>query len=540
MTQIRFNAATALLVAALLAGCAPGTPQSAAPTPSVADVMRPPQQPTGGTVAPGPAPDARVAISTAGATPISPLIYGLSGAPPEVQRAVRPTLASWGGNPSTRYNWRLGNAWNAARDWEYRNTDYANPPTAADDFVAGALEGGAEVRLALPALGWVAADSDRERCSFPLPGGGCGNAAGADCTRPGAVADPARTSIRTDVDSAVAWVRHLRERGLRVRFFAVDNEPELWGITHYDVHPSCTTYAEIRDTYLRYAGAVRAAAPEAELLGPVTCCWHFYWNSAAGEADKRANGGQDFLPWFLQQVRAHDERAGVRTLDVLDIHYYPEGVYNDKTDPDTVAHRLRSTRSLWDERYVDESWIDEPVALIPRMRALIDAHYPGTKLGISEWNWGGDQHISGALAIAEVLGIFGREGVYLASYWRSPPPGSPGMFAFQLYGNYDGRGGHFGDLSLPVEIDGPADLSVFASRETTTGRLKVMFINKSPSRKLFVETMLDHKLLQDQADLYRYSALFPQGVSRAKADTGRGVLELPPASISLLVVEGAR
>ncbi|HEU4325447.1 MAG TPA: glycoside hydrolase family 44 protein [Roseiflexaceae bacterium] len=539
MTQIRFNAATALLVAALLVGCAPGPPQSAAPTPSIAAALRPQEQPTGA-AAPKPAPDARVTISTAGATPISPLIYGMSGAPPAVQEAVRPTLASWGGNPSTRYNWRLGNAWNAARDWEYRNTDYANPPTAADDFVAEALAGGAEVRLALPALGWVAANSDRERCSFPLPGGGCGDADGADCTRPGPVADPARTSVRTDVDAAVAWVRHLRERGLRVRFFAIDNEPELWGITHYDVHPTCTTYAEIRDTYLRYASAVRAAAPEAELLGPVTCCWHFYWNSAAGEDDKRANGGQDFLPWFLQQVRAHDERAGVRTLDVLDIHYYPEGLYNDKTDPDTAAHRLRSTRSLWDERYVDESWIGEPVALIPRMRALIDAYYPGTKLGISEWNWGGDQHISGALAIAEVLGIFGREGVYLASYWRSPPPDSPGMFAFQLYGNYDGQGGRFGDQSLPTEVDGSGDLGVFASRETTTGRLKVMFINKSPSRKLFVETMLDRKLLQNPAKLYRYSASFPQGISRAEADLGQGGLALPPSSISLLVIEGAR
>ncbi len=144
-------------------------------------------------------------------------------------------------------------------------------------------------------------------------------------------------------------MRHLFvEQGFKVRFIAMDNEPELWGYTHYDVHPDCTTYQEILDKYLEYATAVRAVAPDAELTGPVTCCWYFYWNSAAGAADKQKHGGQDFLPWFLDQVRQHDQTAGQQTLNVLDIHYYPEGLYNQKVDPETSAHRLRSTRSLWD------------------------------------------------------------------------------------------------------------------------------------------------------------------------------------------------
>ena len=33
----------------------------------------------------------------------------------------------------------------------------------------------------------------------------------------------------------------------------MDNEPELWGHTHYDVHPACPTYEEILDRYLTYA-----------------------------------------------------------------------------------------------------------------------------------------------------------------------------------------------------------------------------------------------------------------------------------------------
>ena len=55
-----------------------------------------------------------------------------------------------------------------------------------------------------------------------------------------------------------------------------------------------------------------------------------------------------------------------------------------------------------------------PIRLIPRTKDRIDAHYPGTGMAFTEWNYGGGGHISGAVASADVLGIFGREGVGLA------------------------------------------------------------------------------------------------------------------------------
>ncbi|MCP5099998.1 MAG: hypothetical protein GY943_30970, partial [Chloroflexi bacterium] len=71
--------------------------------------------------------------------PISPMIYGLSGLTPEHTSQMRPTFVSWGGNPSTRYNWRLGNAWNSGSDWFYRNGNYGyTGPSASDDFVMNA------------------------------------------------------------------------------------------------------------------------------------------------------------------------------------------------------------------------------------------------------------------------------------------------------------------------------------------------------------------------------------------------------------------
>ena len=45
---------------------------------------------------------------------------------------------------------------------------------------------------------------------------------------------------------------------------------------------------------------------------------------------------------------------------------------------------------------------------------MIDAYYPGTGLAISEWSYGREMDVSNAVASADVLGIFAREGVYAA------------------------------------------------------------------------------------------------------------------------------
>ena len=144
----------------------------------------------------------------------------------------------------------------------------------------------------------------------------------------------------------------------------------------------------------------------------------------------------------------------------------------------TQAHRLRSTRSLWDTTYVDESWIGEPVNLIPRMHDWVADNYPGTKIAISEYNFGGLESINGAVTQAEVLGIFGREQLDLATIWSPPGFNQPGMYAFRMYRNYDGQGGQFGDTSLASESSDPNMVSIFASQRAN-GMLTLMVINKS-------------------------------------------------------------
>jgi hypothetical protein len=470
---------------------------------------------------------------------ISDMIYGVSGAPIDVLEDLNVGLTSWGGNPSTRYNWKLGNAWNAGSDWFYRNGNYDFlTGSASDQFAREVTELGIAGRLSVPTLGWVAKDSNNDTCSFPEPDGTCGNAGGANCQNPWPIANPETANVPSTAASIAEWMTHLfTEQQFDIRFIALDNEPELWGFTHYDVHPTCTPYGEILRKHLEYTAAIHEVVPDVELAGPTTCCWFYYWDSAAGIADKLLNGNQDFLPWFLDNVHKNDQKNGWRSLHVLDIHYYPEGLYNDLVNEEIAALRLRSTKSLWDKTYVDESWIAEAVHLIPRMKGLIDKHYPGTKLGISEWNWGADETMNGALAIADVLGIFGREDLYYAAYWRYPPVDSPGYWAFKMFRNYDGEGGSFGDTSVQAQASHFDTVSSYASLDSKTGKLHLILINKVPQENISLNVDLGQYRAKRFAEQYQYSSANLMAIQKETLDIGSNNfdIELPPYSITHLV-----
>src|SRR6185312_179688 len=100
---------------------------------------------------------------------------------------------------------------------------------------------------------------------------------------------------------------------------------------------------------------------------------------------------------------------------------------------------------LWDPTYTETSWISQwgtwvgspgnngPIKLLPRVQRDIDDFNPGTKIAITEYNYGGNNHISGAIAQADALGIFGREGVFAANIWGG---GSYTDGAFNMYLDY--------------------------------------------------------------------------------------------------------
>src|SRR4029078_8114049 len=107
----------------------------------------------------------------------------------------------------------------------------------------------------------------------------------------------------------------------------------------------------------------------------------------------------------MQQQSAAEGR---RLVDVLTAHYYPQGgeLSND-TAAGMHASRNKSTRSLWDPTYVDTSWIGSVIRYIPQLHDWVNQYYPGTLIGITEYNWGAESHINGASTEAELLGVSG-------------------------------------------------------------------------------------------------------------------------------------
>ena len=476
--------------------------------------------------------------ATAPGAEISPLILGLSSSLNSAElREAGIRLNSWGGNPSTRFNYMVGHAWNSGRDYEFRNTNYGATGDAARGFIEVNSAAGADTRLAVPTIGWVAKNDYGDVCSFPDSNGGCTGGDGSDCEHQNVVADPRRANTESTPGMVAEWIAGLVADRKAPRFIAMDNEPDLWGFTHYDVHPDCPTYEKILDTYLQYATAIREVAPDAKLTGPVICCWFDYWETAPGPAD---GSDEDFLSWFLRGVRAHDEQYGKRTLDAVDVHYYPQSpVFNDETDAETNALRLRSTRSLWDPDYVDESWIDTPIEFIPRMKRIIESAYPGTPLFISEWNFGADASMNGALAIAEVLGIYGREGVYAAAYWRNPEVGSPGHLAFKMHGNYDGQGTRFGGRVVATSSPDPDRLSVFGAVDETAGVLRLMLINKDPDSPTSVDLRIEGFTPASAARRFTFGSNDPTEIVAGSYTAGEAVA-LPASSITVLELAAER
>lgn len=385
---------------------------------------------------------------------ISPDIYGMNYADEDLASELSLPVRRWGGNSTSRYNWQ-NDTYNTGSDWYFENIPADNPDpgslpneSSADRFVEQDRRTGTKTLLTVPMMGWVAKRrlaSHPYDCGFRVSVYGaqqsvdtwdpdCGNgvsAGGSDITGN----DPTDTSVAIGPEFVSSWISHLTGRygtasNGGVAYYNLDNEPMLWNSTHRDVHPQGTTYDEMHDRTYLYAAAIKATDPTAKTLGPVLWGWCAYFYSAydgcGTGVDYSSHGSMYFVPWYLQQMKVYEQQHGVRILDYLDLHNYPQAsgvALGSAGNAATQALRLRSTRSLWDATYVDESWIGEAVRLIPRMRDWVNTYYPGTEIAITEYNWGGLESINGALAQADVLGIFGREGADLATLWGPPTSG---------------------------------------------------------------------------------------------------------------------
>jgi hypothetical protein len=444
--------------------------------------------------------------------PIDPNIYGVAHATSTQLNDLNAPLNRNGGNNTTRYNWQL-NADNRGNDWYFESIadSSATAGERGDTFIADARTAGTKAMLTVPLIEWVAnvgpGRSKLAGFSVAKYGPQTGNdsqwfADAGNGVRAGGQFvtgnDPNDANVPSNSDLQQAWVQHLVSRwgtnaagGLR--YYILDNEPSLWHSTHRDVRPAGATMDEIKNRMVEFATKIKAVDPSALIAGPEEWGWsgYFYsgydqqWGSIRGWSslpDRNNHGGADYLTWLLGQVRQSSTTAGRRLLDIFTIHYYPQGgEFSDDVSSAMQLRRNRSTRSLWDPTYVDETWINDHVQLIARLKNWVNTSYPGTLVGITEYNWGAENHINGATTQADIFGIFGREGLDMGARWTTPASTTPTYRAMKMYRNYDGNKSAFGDTSVSATGPNPDAVSAFAAVRSSDGALTVMVINKQPS-----------------------------------------------------------
>ncbi len=456
---------------------------------------------------------ARAAVSTDSAGwPIRDGIYGVADMPLDKRRTYSMPISRQGGNTTSRYNWRI-NADSGADDWYYknRNKTASTRENAYWKLIEENATFGASSYICLPMLGWVAKDNFSHGYSVQKYGeqkasepghADIGNGVRAD-NSPITGNDPNDTSIQFGPEDVAAGVQVCVERANQLsrqgikpspRYWVLDNEPMLWHKTHRDVHPQPASYDELWNKTVAYAEAIRRVDPDGKIAGLCSWGWNDLFYSAQDQgydhyythSDQLNHGAVPLAEWFLKKCAAYKATHGRALIDVLDVHWYPQAEIDGKS-PYTGKSialnemRLRSTRDLWDADYIQESWVRnsgdrKPVALIPRMKSLIAQHCPGMELCLGEYNFGGAENITGALAQTEIFGIFAREKLDLAFFWQQPE-GSQ-WSAWELFRNYDGRGGRFGNRFIPVNCDQPK-CALFAARRDSDGALTIVAVNKS-------------------------------------------------------------
>lgn len=488
--------------------------------------------------------DITVTINPAQTKPISPWIYGInsySGVPnpPHV------TLDRAGGNRWTAYNWE-NNYSNAGSDYgPYSNDNYLSssttPAEAVRSFIAADQNAGLASLMTVQLQGLVSADGN----------GNVSVANPPDMTRFKTVVDKKSTissaPFTTTPDTTDAyvymdeflWALDQKFSGKDIfgaspsipTFVSLDNEPELWNHTHLEVQgPNpVTSDAYIANT-ITLTEALKDQFPNVIIFGPVDYGFQGIY-SWQGELSPTPNGNNWFPDKYLTALKSASDTYGKPLVDVYDFHWYPE-VYDANgtriTDmsgtsltPAQVQLIVQAPRDLWDPTFNDAGnsnpWIyqelgNSPVQIIPRLQAKISAEFPAMKgLSITEYEGGGWNNIAGTVAEADMLGIFGSQGLFAAALW--PPSGTYdyALAGFRAFRGFDGSNANFGDTSVAATSSDVSKVTVYASQDSTSpGRVVFVAINRSAAPLV---AAISGMPMSGTASIYQMTAASAQGQS---------------------------
>ena len=467
---------------------------------------------------------------------ISPFVYGMGLVytnqdyyPPQPYAPPPNNIPLFriGGDDWTPSNW-TNNATNHGAGWHNQNSLQPHVPDDALDSPGGVVQGDvqrafaqkASIIVTVPMLGYVAADTDdtdvtrtpdfihtRFKPSAAKKGAPFG---------PG---DPAAPVVYQDEFVQVLEGRFpdAHKAAGPTILYSLDNEPDLWRETHSKIHDFPTTYQEMFSKTIDYSKAIKTLAPQALVMGPVTSGWAANVG-LAGAPDAGQYRG-DFLDNYIAATKGW--------VDVLDTHYYPAGNLDGKmmdmsqsklsefSSPAARALRVQLPRTLWDPGFLETGWESfdptdgEPLRLIPRLQEKIDRLNPGMKIAITEYYFGASMDISGGIAQADALGIFGREGVFAANVLPNAENKQVFLYAaFNMFRNFNGKNGEFGNVSIPATTSNVKKTSIYASTDAgKRNRLVLVAINKGlTALNASIQVNFDSAEILTKAEVYQLTA----------------------------------
>jgi hypothetical protein len=508
--------------------------------------------------------------------PVSPFIYGKNGVLPSTflssgttaditkarEAGVRFVRQS-GGNNSTKYNWR--NQLSSHPDW-YNNVYANNWDNAAKNMLDKMP--GVEGMWSFQLIGKSAANTKNNFNDWGfnqsqgwagvgqnLAGGGQPNKSGTNNGKALVEGNPALYTMNWPADSTVGILdKWFGPKGLgydktRIRYWDMDNEPEIWSGTHDDVMPTQCTAEEFMQLYFKVAKAARAKHPDIKLVGPVTANewqWYRYGN------DGIPSGGKKYcwLEFFIKRISEEEKATGIRLLDVIDIHYYPGStdaatclqfhrVFFDRNYVYPEANGVHTLNGGWDTSISKEYVLGRCADWLTK---YIGANH-GVGLAITETGMASKDANVQALWYASTMGEFMKNGVTIFTPWSW----DTGMWeALHLFSRYNQK--NFVKATSQDELL----VSAYPTTDVNNDSLSVVLINRSLTDKKLVN--LNFTCYVVGLDAYPMYSLSKLGttetfISHAKnalvkstvlASLNQISVELAPMSVNTILLRALR
>ncbi|GGB20172.1 glycoside hydrolase family 44 protein [Puia dinghuensis] len=469
-----------------------------------------------------------------------------------------------GGNNLTKYNWRrklsshsewYNNVY--ASDWDYAaQTLYQNIP-AAQSMWAFQLIGMAASTNTHNFDDWAFNGSQPwSGTEQNLAGGGVINPAGG--SKALVNGDTSLYLEPWTADSTTGILPHWFGNGglgldyTKMRYWNMDNEPDIWSNTHDDVMPVQPSAETFMQLYFTVAKKARALFPGIKLTGPVSANeWLWYnWNNTTVTA---SDGKQyPWLEYFIKRVAEEQQRTGIRLLDVIDLHFYPSSssasdvvqyhrVFFDSTYHFPEANGVRVVNGGWDNSIQIED-------IFGRCQHWLDQYMGpgnGVTFGVSET--GTQLHNDpNALAVwyASTMGEFMNHGVEYFSPWFW----DPGMWeTLHLFSRYNKNN------SVQAVSSDEQDVSAYATIDNANDSMTVALVNRSPAESRTVTLNFPNFLLAGQAVTTLTLSNLPAGIETFVSHADNALktasimpqvnntlqVTLAPLSITSLLIAGA-